>query len=377
MNSPPDDNGVSNTIVMSLSRPNKRSSDVVRVGGAKPIMSCTVSNVELVGDLAVSPTWGALGLSASDKGYDINPGNNILFPWPSQVAPAFEKYRFKRLFFRITSNAPVTTAGVYQVCVDPDIDDEVPVSAGTTLGNRISGSASIWQTMELEVPVKLLNDDMPHRFVTPGSGVEPRTTFAGFFFAGGVSNPGSVLSLSVGYTVELVCPQINLGNVSVFDVPTSQAVPYYTYGGLDHYPINIPNTIGLPVTTVDLFHAGNAISQAQALRVRDLIGKPLELGLTGTNATTPVSTWMGSNPSLAMFLFDAVGNFVSAAYPSNTARRTKGLPYNNSVTVGTTWTLNSLFTDAALALGVYALPYLGLTTGYSYSISNYLLSAIQ
>lgn len=69
------------------------------------------------GGAAVAGGVGPVPFSASDLTGVINPGNIKMFPWLSNIAGNFEKYRFKKLCFylkSVTSDALSTTGGSAQ-----------------------------------------------------------------------------------------------------------------------------------------------------------------------------------------------------------------------------------------------------------------------
>lgn len=65
----------------------------------------------------------AFSTSAVNSTWLINPRNSILFPWLSQIARAYDLYRFKRLTFEYVPSVPSTTPGQIVMALDYDVKD--------------------------------------------------------------------------------------------------------------------------------------------------------------------------------------------------------------------------------------------------------------
>jgi len=70
--------------------------------------------------------FGGNGETASH--WQINPANQSLFPWLSQIAPLYETYNFEALEVHYVTTAPVTTPGGIIIAVDYDPLDDPPTS---------------------------------------------------------------------------------------------------------------------------------------------------------------------------------------------------------------------------------------------------------
>jgi hypothetical protein len=80
-----------------------------------------------------------------------NPGNNLDFPWLSQIATRFEKYKFKKLTYRIVSYLPTTSAGNMGMYFDYDPVDTYPTNESEFFSNYRAQVSSSWGTMTCEV----------------------------------------------------------------------------------------------------------------------------------------------------------------------------------------------------------------------------------
>jgi len=71
------------------------------------------------------------GTGETSVHWQINPGNQSLFPWLSQIAPMYETYNFESLEIQYVTTAPVTTPGGVVVAVDYDPLDSPPTDQAT------------------------------------------------------------------------------------------------------------------------------------------------------------------------------------------------------------------------------------------------------
>jgi hypothetical protein len=75
---------------------------------------------------------------------DLNPGRATTFPWLSQVAQWFEKYKFERLHFDYETEAPSTLGGTLVLAVDYDASDQAPISKQQAMAYQNSARSSPW-----------------------------------------------------------------------------------------------------------------------------------------------------------------------------------------------------------------------------------------
>lgn len=211
-------------------------------GTARPYV---VSNKELVGTVAATSTgFHLIGESAKDPGYNLNPGNGMLFPWLSTAAISYEKYRFTKLKFLLVSNSAATVSGRAYMAFDYDVDDEVP-SGLAQLGiydNMVSDN--VWKTLTLSVNITRLNSDQKWRFTSPHAAlnaIEPRTAYGGFLIVATQGCPANTaFDLYVDYDVEFMCPQASTS----FVTSTSGTVPMPFDIGNERYLVTSPVTTG-------------------------------------------------------------------------------------------------------------------------------------
>lgn len=344
MNSPPQQ-GVSNTLLV-MTKISKRTSRRVaqrqppveskrgRVQGLATgaVLASTpaafsavgttvrIARREMVGTLTASSTnFEYLGVSNQENGYDLSPTTGALFPWVSQIATAFERFRFRRLRFEVVSGNPATSAGRLYIAADPDWDDSVPTTVSQLMGLRAARSSSVWESLSLDIPIVEFGGDV-WRYCSPfvrGTQGEPRTSFIGFFMAACSGAPAnSTFDLWVDYEVELTCPTSEnyLPEVATFaggNVAATSLVAG-TSGRLYWEP-TLPQGKGM-LKVVDASSVGLAPVTADGVYANSAIVLPtttrgfLQSDLTYSRAgVTPTAAMAADVPSHLLNIFDAAG----------------------------------------------------------------------
>lgn len=151
-----------------------------------------------------------LGPSAVFPGFDLNPGNSILFPWLSIISLGYEKYRFEKLVFHIMPRNASTATGTVFAAVDYDWDDQVPTSMSALLINKGSVASSVWSPFNVVIDCSRMNSELPYRFVSDAprfSADSQRMVYAGYFMIGIQGTSSSVtFDIEVEYKVSLRLP---------------------------------------------------------------------------------------------------------------------------------------------------------------------------
>lgn len=195
----------------------KAQSSLPRINGKDSI---TIRRREFVGSVTngTAVNFALTPASLSIPGYDINPSMPALFPWLSNIAVNYERYRFTSLKFSFIPSQSTTTAGRFYAAVDYDFDDDPATSKIQLMGNLTAVEVPLWQECSLVCDPKSLNRDLPYRFVSSTSrtlSVESRTSFAGFLMCGfDTQVHNCIMDLWVEYQIELVTP--------VYDHPLSE-----------------------------------------------------------------------------------------------------------------------------------------------------------
>jgi len=219
-------------------------------------------------------------VSYSTPGYDLNPSEAHLFPWLSQIAPCYERFRFKSVSFEFIPSQPTTTAGRYYAAVDYDYDDAVATSKEGLMGNCTAVEAPVWQGCTLTCDPASLNRDMPFRFVsctTRGLNVEARTTYAGYMMvAFDTSVANCLLDIWVTYDIEFATP--------VYDSEILQnMVPSVTPPAIANVAPAVGTIFGAPVPPYVINYNRGVVEVINAAAA----GISLLLGIGGTFMNIP------------------------------------------------------------------------------------------
>lgn len=176
-----------------------------------------------------------------------------MFPWLSDTANRYEKYKFLSLHFSYRPMVSTSTGGVFVMSMDYDPDDVHESIADSEsrismMSRPDSVSCSAWDTIELHVPETRLRE-VGERFVKNKSGenlsIEPRTSHLGILYFGVFgASAGSQLygDLIVHYTIQLRYPQLADIRENTESRSTAVYRPVSTLGSLslEIDPTNIP-----------------------------------------------------------------------------------------------------------------------------------------
>lgn len=209
------------------------------------------SNTEYIGEIA-----GSIAFVVNS--YPINPGQAATFPWLSQQATRFEKYRFHRLRFLYRTQKSTATNGTVMFAADYDAADPLPSSKAQLLQNEDKERKAPWQEFELSCGPRNLADT-DGLFVRPGAkpgGTDIKTYDLGKLLVAtqGMADTSAVGELWVDYDVELMTPILE-----------SSAAPV--------------------TTTVSLFQSSSAESLATGVNYTMLLASPAVDGLPALNTS--------------------------------------------------------------------------------------------
>jgi hypothetical protein len=201
-----------------------------RVASASIQSDLIVRNREYVGNISTtaSASFALIGNSATFPGYDINPACVQLFPWLTQIASAYEKYRFEKLRFQVVPRNSTYNTGTIYAAIDYDWDDTPANNAGELMANKGAISGNVWQAMQLEVDVKRLNLDVPYRYVAdfPRAQNSQRMVYGGFLMLAIAGTDATTsFDVFVDYMVKFDLPALHTINASsTYTYPASYTV---------------------------------------------------------------------------------------------------------------------------------------------------------
>lgn len=138
------------------------------------------------------------------KAFQVNPGLGSVFPWCSQLARSYDKYRFRKLKFEFRSVVPTTTAGVVMMSFDYDTLDTLPATKFEHSQTTPNAESNSFHSFELPVQC-----DNVFRFVRQGAitGVDYKTYDFGQLVISSSYGAAVLLGeLYVDYEVELQKP---------------------------------------------------------------------------------------------------------------------------------------------------------------------------
>lgn len=205
---------------------------------------------EVIGLVTASSTAG----NYSALALPLQPGLNLSFPWLSQLALAFEKYRFKSLKYSYVPECSTQVPGNVALMFDYDCKDGAPPDMISLMTGGDYVSTPVWQSASMTYHPPLASE-LSHRYIRVGAPTGDQASYdAGQLIV--ASNGVSTASLALGYIfcdyeVELMVPQYAssnnagmsecfavsslAGNGSTVSAPfglNSSTITYTSYGGV-------------------------------------------------------------------------------------------------------------------------------------------------
>jgi len=169
-----------------------------------------VNHTEFFADIGTANTGFAL---TANSPYAINPGNESMFPWLTDIAQRFETYKFHSLRFRYEPMVPTTTGGAIYIAVDFDATDPAPTSKLNMLSYKGAARAPVWENLVCHCDLKDMSVIKERNTLNqlPPPGQDPRLYNVGnLWVAFEAINPASNGELWVDYDVEFQTPQLTL-----------------------------------------------------------------------------------------------------------------------------------------------------------------------
>lgn len=147
--------------------------------------------------------------------FKLNPGLAAMFPWLSDVANRYEKYKFRSVVFRYVSQA-AAAAGTVSMAFDFDPNDDPPATMEEANTFHDYVTTSIWATRPVDLRIDLANGDrLPQKDTRPGMpGVDLDLNVYDVgtlhIMTQGAAS-GLVGYVEVAYTVDLFIHQVQAG----------------------------------------------------------------------------------------------------------------------------------------------------------------------
>jgi hypothetical protein len=109
---------------------------------SQPNGDCRIRHREYIADMVAEATSPSIFKA---EGFPVNPGLSGTFPWLSQIAPRFEKYRFDSLKFDFQTEAPTSLGGSVILTVDYDASDIAPTSKVQAMAYKNAVRSAPWE----------------------------------------------------------------------------------------------------------------------------------------------------------------------------------------------------------------------------------------
>lgn len=213
----------------------------------------TLNNNTVTTELAL-PT----SVSGSSFVYNINPGSSSLFPYLSQVAALYNRYKFGALVIEYIPSASgfAATAQTGRVIIafNPDARDPF-ISDISALTSFRCVEGPVWEPLTLVIPIQELDRGWPVRYVDAVIGIPPgvdiKTYAAGTILGGcyGGSGTAAVGELFARYVVDLFDPINRSLQSNVVNSVYVNYSSYFSRAATNTAPIVSGSAIVLGTTT--------------------------------------------------------------------------------------------------------------------------------
>lgn len=213
---------------------------------SNPRMSTIDRGISVVHSEYMAPI-DVTGATYSAKAYVINPGNASAFPWLSNIAVNYDRYRFKYLRFTYISSQPTSVGGKIGIGYDYDSTDVPPASRREFYSLTHHVETMPWDSCEIILPV-----DKNIKFINSHTTTDSKLIDCGqvFFMNDGLTATGLIGDVLVEYAVDLLDPQQAVYATAAFyatnPVVTSPFTTAFTLTG----PINFCRSYGLTSTVI-------------------------------------------------------------------------------------------------------------------------------
>jgi hypothetical protein len=269
-------------------------------------------------------------------GYDLNPGNCILFPWLSIVARGYEKFRFHRMRFELVPRNPTTQQGTVYMGFDYDYDDDVATSPSTLMINRGAISGDVWTPKEMLLDIQRLNEDMPWRYVESGGRSQStgRMMYGGYLMVATYGLTAAVsFDLFVEYDVELSLPALHSQRLETnLSLPADQLLQAGVKTGFDVLPSLAPNFNRKRVSETPISSVLTQANEVYEL-LTDSSGGTLRFRAKPVTAGQPPSAY-ATDTKLSAAIFNSTGGALATDLQALTGSALQFQAPNSSVDWG-------------------------------------------
>jgi hypothetical protein len=278
-----------------------------------------VKHSEYIGDVSGSTSFTV------QYTLPLNPGSQLTFPWLSQIANAYEKFKVRKVQFRYQTESPSSMTGTIALSPEYNVQDPVPVNKAQTLQNMNTVVTVPWQYAVCPIPIKNLKtyNDYYVRIGRPAGDSKTYDPMIMYICTQGQANTNTIGEIWVDYEIELLEPQGNLNPVGGSFISTAQnstglwgslTVPPTNFGKLKMTVNGITNNLVLSPLTVGIEY------QLMVVYTGSVVTNLVVSGATGI---TGLSEWSGVNTAATtsnnVYTFVANATTAVVGYATSTA----------------------------------------------------------
>jgi hypothetical protein len=281
----------------------------------KPKISSTPDGVivfkhtEYVADLNGSADFDSRTLA-------LNPGNEDVFPYLSNIAVSFEYYKFRKLRLRYEPSCSTSTSGVVMLCIDYDASDSAPLGKTSFMMNQNATRCSSWSRSTMDLVAKA-NGAQVKRFVLndlPPPNTDVKMYNLGNLFIATQGSTGVPIGeIYVDYEVELSVPQgATTHDVTAELVVSADATPASPWESAQVKQNNRSPILDVPgVTSQSVSFNTDVLRVIRAGKyiLNSTLLSTVATG-AGANASTP-TPWAGSGVNIANMPTSTVGSITA------------------------------------------------------------------
>jgi len=174
----------------------------------------SIKHREYIGTIANSTSF-------TTTAYGLNPGLPNVFPWLSNIAANFDKYKFKSLRFDYVPAVSTSTNGRITLAFNYNAGDSAPTSKQQVFSIAPNAEQAVWA--ELSLPVPVIPETLYTReYLVPGSDIKTFDMGQLLVSTDLGSNSNTIGELYVEYEVHLEKPHPQfVTTTEVYNITTS------------------------------------------------------------------------------------------------------------------------------------------------------------
>lgn len=127
------------------------------------VNSCRIIHRELIANVT-----GTVAFTVAQT-FACNPGMAATFPWLSNEAAGWERYRFNKLCFKYFTRTGSNIPGSVMLSPDYDAADAAPVAEQIASSAQDTVEDAPWKDIVCELKVSEMFDDQPHKTIRSGT----------------------------------------------------------------------------------------------------------------------------------------------------------------------------------------------------------------